>query len=360
MKNSASENLLTASDRHFLRLALTLAQNGRGTCQPNPMVGAVLVGPDGKILGRGYHVQAGQGHAEVNALADAVAKGLSPKGATLYVTLEPCSTQGRTPPCTDAIIKAGISRVVIGCLDDNPRHAGRGVTILRQAGLQVQVAEGLLADDCRRLNEAFFWWIRHRRPFVCLKMAMTLDGKIALPNGDSKWITGPNALRHVQELRQQAGAIMVGGRTAIIDNPALTVRPPLTVLRQPRRFLWTSRKLPAGLQMMQGDNPAQCVNPRTQAEWLAFLRRLGREDCNFLLLEGGGELAAAALQAGIVNKVEFFVAPKLMLGRDSVPVTGGVAVPSLAEALPISNLKAKRIGSDYLLTGYCDNVYRLD
>ena len=170
-------------DRRFLRLALSLARKGRGTCQPNPMVGAVLVSRKGKILGCGYHIQAGQGHAEVNALADAKAHRHSARHASLYVTLEPCSTHGRTPPCTDAIVKAGISRVVIGCLDDNPLHAGVGIQILRDAGLQVQVADGKIADDCHLLNEAFFWWIARRRPFVCLKLDMTLDGKIALPDG---------------------------------------------------------------------------------------------------------------------------------------------------------------------------------
>ena len=202
----------------YMPQALELAKLAWGRTSPNPMVGALIVKHD-RIIGRGYHRKAGTPHAEINALADCRH---SPAGATLYVTLEPCSTYGRTPPCTDAIIKAGISRVVIGCLDPNPKHAGKGVEILRRAGIEVEYP--VLEEECLRLNEAFFKWITTGTPFVLLKMAMTLDGKIATVDGDSQWVTGVGAREEVQVLRQWADAIMVGGETARRDHPALTVR----------------------------------------------------------------------------------------------------------------------------------------
>ena len=339
-------------DLRGLRRALVLAARGRGTCQPNPMVGAVLL-RNGEIVAEGYHHIAGGPHAEIEALRAAARAGID-----ICVTLEPCSTTGRTPPCTDALLRAGLRRVVIGCLDDNPRHAGRAVRILREGGLEASLAPPALEARCRVLNEAFFWWIRTGRPFVCLKMAMTLDGKIALPDGTSKWITGPAARRQVQLLRQGAGAIMVGGRTAELDDPGLQVAPPLTVRRQPRVCIWTSRKLPPALRVFH--HTPLIAKPVTQKEWLAFLAELGKDDVNCLLLEGGGELAACALAAGIVNKIQFFVAPKLILGRDSVPVTGGTPVPELAKALKLNNLTARKFGNDFLFSGYCDNVYRTD
>lgn len=356
-KSDSAQTMVSAADLVWLRRALALAARGRGTCQPNPMVGAVIV-RKGHKLGEGYHQVAGGPHAEIQALRDVEKAGESPAGAELFVTLEPCSTTGRTPPCTDAILKAGLRRVVIGCLDDNPRHAGRAVQILREAGLTVAVAPMSFQQQCHRLNEAFFWWIKTGKPFVTLKMAMTLDGKIAMPDGTSKWITGPQARHQVQLLRQGAGAIMVGGRTAELDNPGLKVEPPLTVRQQPRICLWTSRNLPDNLRVSQ--SAPVTGKPVSQEEWLEFLASLGRDNINSLLLEGGGELAAAALAAGIVNKVCFFVAPKLMLGRQSVPVTGGTAVPELSQALKVSEMKVRKYGNDFLFTGYCENVYRID
>ncbi|NMA19482.1 MAG: bifunctional diaminohydroxyphosphoribosylaminopyrimidine deaminase/5-amino-6-(5-phosphoribosylamino)uracil reductase RibD [Lentisphaerae bacterium] len=343
----------THTDEYWMRLALIEAEKGWGLCSPNPMVGAVVV-KDGEKIGIGYHHRAGEAHAEVLALREARA---AAQGADLFVTLEPCCTQGRTPPCVEAILRAGIRRVVIGCLDQNPAHGGRGVTILREAGLEV--VSGVLEEDCLKLNEHFFWWINQRRPFVYLKMAMSLDGKIALPDGSSKWITGLEARRQVQRLRQLAGAIMVGGKTARQDNPGLRVIEPPDWPRQPQVCIWSSRLLESDLRIVKEATTAPILcKPTSQAEWVSFLQELGQKDCTFLLLEGGGELAAAALGANIVNKVGFFVAPKLILGRDAIPVTGGKSVATLAGALSLDNLNCERFGQDLLITGYCEHVYR--
>ncbi|NLF92957.1 MAG: bifunctional diaminohydroxyphosphoribosylaminopyrimidine deaminase/5-amino-6-(5-phosphoribosylamino)uracil reductase RibD [Oligosphaeraceae bacterium] len=341
------------SDRYWLQQALSAAGQGWGLTSPNPMVGAVVVRND-RCLGRGYHHQAGGPHAEVLALA---AAGQEAAGATLYVTLEPCSTYGRTPPCVDAIVKAGIRRVVIGCLDQNPAHNGRAVQILQGQG--IEVLSGVGEQECLQLNEHFFWWISQGRPFVLLKMAMSLDGKIALPDGRSQWISGPEARSRVQRWRQLADAIMVGGDTARQDNPGLKVVEPAGWPRQPRVYVWSARALPADLRLMRENAvPPRCVKPQTQAQWLSFLRELGQEGCNLLLLEGGGELSAAALAAGVVNKVAFFLAPKLLLGRESIPVTGGSSVAELSQAIGIDDLQVERAGQDLLLTGWCRNVYR--
>jgi len=338
-----------------MRRALALARKAWGRTSPNPLVGAVVV-RDGCAVGEGYHHAAGTPHAEVHALA---AAGDQAAGSTLYVTLEPCCTFGRTPPCTEAIRRAGIGRVVAGCTDANPRHAGRGGEQLQSWG--IEVITGVLERDCRDLNESFFWWIQHRRPFVLLKMAMTLDGRIATAAGESRWITGPAARRRVQRWRQWADAIMVGGATVRTDNPALTVRQPRHWPRQPLRCVWSARPVPPDRAV--ADDPARppCVaKPLTAAEWGAFLDDLGRREITALLLEGGGELAAAALRADIVNKVAFFVAPKILGGRGSRPVVGGPDPAHLADALALERLRTERVGEDLLITGYCSDVHRTD
>ena len=338
-----------------MRRALTLAKRAWGRTSPNPLVGAVIVRA-GIPVGEGWHQRAGTAHAEVHALA---AAGEQAAGSTLYVTLEPCCTHGRTPPCTAAIRQAGIARVVVGCSDANPRHAGQGLELLRAAGIEVRV--GVLEEACRDLNEGFFWWIRQRRPFVLLKMAMTLDGRIATAAGESRWITGPAARRRVQRWRQWADAVMVGGATVLADNPALTVREPAAWPRQPRRCVWSSRELPADRAVR--DDPARppiVAKPVSQAQWVTFLDDLGQREVTTLLLEGGGELAAAALRAGVVNKVAFVVAPRLLGGRGSRPVVGGADPARLEEAMPLERLHAERVGQDMLVTGYCTHVYRTD
>ncbi len=335
------------TDEQWMRRALQLARRAWGRTSPNPLVGALLV-RDGREVGGGYHRQAGTPHAEVHALA---AAGELARGATLYVTLEPCSTHGRTPPCTAAILAAGVARVVIGCLDANPAHAGRAVELLRRQG--VEVDSGILEAACRELNEAFFHWITTGRPFVLLKMAMTLDGKIATRDGQSQWITGPAARREVQKWRRWADAIMVGGETVRLDNPALTVRQPANWPCQPRLVVWTRRPaLPTHLQLCQdAARPPLLASPASRDEWLDLLRQLGAEAVVGLLLEGGGRLAGAALQAGIVDRILFFVAPKILGGANSRPVVGGFDPGSLAEALPLRDLRVRRLGDDLAITG---------
>jgi diaminohydroxyphosphoribosylaminopyrimidine deaminase/5-amino-6-(5-phosphoribosylamino)uracil reductase len=338
------------TDRQWMRRALRLAKQAWGRTTPNPMVGAVVV-KNGICVGEGFHPQAGALHAERFALA---AAGKQAKGATLYVTLEPCCTHGRTPPCTEAVIAAGIKRVVIGVVDPNPRHAARGLKLLREAGIEVDC--GILEAECAALNEAFFYWIRHRRPFVLLKLAMTLDGRIATAGGESRWITGVAARREVQRLRQWCDAIMVGGETVRQDDPGLTVREPADWPQQPRKIVWSRRPLsefPVSLKLWA--DPRQrpqfaCLD--TPVHWQRFLEDMGKQDVTALLLEGGGELAAAALRAGAVDKVAFFIAPKILGGRGSRAAVAGRDPLSLAEAIGIRDLKVRRVGNDLLLTGY--------
>jgi len=335
-------------DEHFMKLALKEAKKGWGLTSPNPMVGAVLI-RNGIVLGKGYHRGAGLPHAEPNAIADANG---NTSDATLYVTLEPCSTYGRTPPCTKAIIGANIKRVVIGCLDPNPKHAGQGISILQNNGIQVQA--GVLENECSALNEAFFHWITTGRPFVKLKMAMTLDGKIATESGDSKWITGEKARRVVQKLRQASDAIMVGGNTAVIDNPTLNVRIPKNWPRQPKRFVWTSQtQLPSHLDLAsnQHGEPATLVKPVTQPQWIQFLESLGSQQIISLMIEGGGELAGCAIQANIVNRIDFFIAPKILGGKNSRPVVGWNSPQFLAQAIPVKNWSVAKCGDDIHYSG---------
>jgi diaminohydroxyphosphoribosylaminopyrimidine deaminase/5-amino-6-(5-phosphoribosylamino)uracil reductase len=340
----------------WMQAALREARKGWGRTSPNPMVGAVVVA-DGELAGAGFHHQAGKPHAEVNALA---AAGPRAKGADLYVTLEPCSTTGRTPPCTEAILAAGIRRVTIGCLDPNPAHQGKAVQILKKNG--VEVVSGILKEKCQALNEAFFCWIQHGRPLVLLKMSMTLDGKIATPGGESKWISGDKARREVQKMRQWADAILVGGETVRKDDPELIVRSPGNWPCQPRKLVWTSRTdYPSHLKIFRDTaNPPEFVHPDSPESWRSLLQELGRRQITALLVEGGGELAAAMLAADVVDKVAFFIGPRLLGGRDSRPVVGGTGPAALADARALKHTQCRKIGGDFLITGYLSDVYRFD
>lgn len=343
------------NDRAWMRRALRQARRGWGRTSPNPMVGAVIV-RDGHLVAQGCHLRAGDAHAEVNALHKA---GGAARGATLYVTLEPCSTAGRTGACTDAIRAAGIARVVVGSTDPNPAHNGQGIEQLRTDGIDVEI--GILEPECRRINDAFFCWIQHGRPFVVLKLAMTLDGKIATASGESKWITGPQSRRRVQRLRCWADAVMVGAETVRRDDPELTVREPRGWARQPLRLVWTRADgVPPGTKLAaaQAGNPVRCVKADSPAAWRAFLRQLGKEEITSLLIEGGGELAGACLRAGVVDKVAFFVAPKLLGGRDSRPAVGGASPCSLTDAIAVRHMTTQRLGNDLLITGYISDVHR--
>lgn len=400
---------------NYMRLAIGLARRSYGQTSPNPMVGAVLV-KGGKIIGRGWHRRAGGPHAEIEALGDAQKRRYSTKGATLYVTLEPCCTQGRTPPCTEAIKAAGIRRVVIGATDPNPKHSGRGFKILRRAGIAVTApgSAGVppagpsirgsatrrrdagapradaLANECVRLNEAFNHWIVHRTPFVIVKAAMTLDGKIATASGESKWITGGKARAYGMKLRQGADAVLVGINTILADDPSLTfrtnadskgniqhpkprrivldsmARTPLkaTVVSDKHAALTTivvSKRAPknrvAALSKRVNVLVAPAVRPSTldprlstriDLRWL--MRKLGAENVTSLLVEGGGEVNASFLLGGLAQRVTFFYAPKILGGRDSRKAVAGEGARSPAEAVRLHDVEWKRLGPDWLLT----------
>ena len=371
-----------------MRAALRLARCGFGTTSPNPMVGAVLV-KDGKIIGRGWHRRAGLPHAEIEALLDAQKRGHNPRGATLFVTLEPCCTRGRTPPCTAAIIAAGIKRVVIGATDPNPEHSGRAFKILRRAG--IQVVHGILAGECSRLNEAFNHWIVRCTPFVTVKAAMTLDGKIATASGESKWITGEKARAHGMKLRRGSDAILVGINTVLADNSSLTVRTRENIQHstfnaQPPRLrrviLDSMARTPLGAKVVSDEfaalttivvsklapkrrvaalakrvnvvvapamNPHSALRtPQLDLRWL--LKRLGAENVTSLLVEGGGEVNASFLLGCLAQRVAFFYAPKILGGRDSRKAVAGGGARSLAEVLSLQDVEWKRLGPDLLLT----------
>jgi diaminohydroxyphosphoribosylaminopyrimidine deaminase / 5-amino-6-(5-phosphoribosylamino)uracil reductase len=358
-----------------MRVALQLARRGYGTTSPNPMVGAVLVS-GGKIIGRGWHHRAGEPHAEIEALRDARKRGCAAKGATLYVTLEPCSTHGRTPPCTEAIKAVGLKRVVAGAIDPNPQHGGRAFAILRGAG--IVVTEGVLAQECERLNEAFNHWIVRRTPLVTVKAAMTLDGKIATASGEARWITGEKARAYGMKLRQGADAILVGINTVLVDDPSLMVRSPEGEVRghRLRRIVLDARaRTPLGAKVVSDEWAALTtivvtglarkqrvralanrvnvlVAPgsadRIDLRWL--LRKLGGENVTSLLVEGGGEVNASFLLQGLAQHVRFFYAPKILGGRDSRRGVAGVGARTLGESLSLTNLKWQRLGPDWLLS----------
>jgi len=353
--------------------ALRLAKRAKGETSPNPLVGAVLA-KRGQIIGRGWHRCAGLPHAEIEAIADAERKGHAAKGASLFVTLEPCSTSGRTPPCTRAIIEAGISRVVVAGADPNPEHAGRAFRWLKRKGIAVE--HGLLTAEAAEINVAFNHWITTGLPFVTVKAAMTLDGKIATASGESKWITGPEARREGMKLRHEADAILVGVNTIIADNPGLTlrdIRRPKTEWRGPalRRIILDPRaRTPFDSQVL-GEQTTVVVSRDAPAKRLAklkqccrvitcpvakrgfnlksLLRKLGQQNCTHLLVEGGGETNAAFIEAGLAKRVAFFYAPKILGGRDARTAVAGEGLP-LAKGLPLKKIRWRNLGPDLMLT----------
>jgi diaminohydroxyphosphoribosylaminopyrimidine deaminase/5-amino-6-(5-phosphoribosylamino)uracil reductase len=345
--------------------ALRLAERGAGRTSPNPAVGAVVV-RNGRLVGRGYHRRAGGPHAEIFALRQAGARAL---GATLYVTLEPCCHFGRTPPCVDAVLGSGVSRVVVGMLDPNPRVRGRGVAQLRRAGLQVDV--GVREEECRALNEDFAKYVTSGLPFVVLKLAATLDGRIATAKGDSKWVTGAAARRRVHDMRNRLDAVVVGSETVRADDPELTCR--LRGGRHPLRVILDGRlRSPASARVFTR-NPERTrlytLADGAKAERLRqrgvivrrgggdragslrdVLRELAREGIKSVLIEGGGVLAAHALRAGLVDRLALFLAPKI-LGGDARPMVGAMRLRRMAEALPVADVTVERLGEDVLVQG---------
>ena len=357
------------SDALYMRRCLALAQQALGKTAPNPLVGSVIV-KGGHVIGEGFHPAAGQPHAEIFALK---ATGSEAEGATLYVNLEPCNHQGRTPPCTGAILQAGIQSVVVGMVDPNPLVAGKGIERLRAAGLTVKV--GVEENACQQLNEAFSFRIRHQRPFGILKFAMTLDGKIATDQGHSAWITEPTARCWVHQLRSHCQAVIVGGNTVRRDNPHLTThgiaeRQPLRVvlsrsLNLPEQAnLWDQTVTPTLIctqtgvnDSMQAKLEALGVEVKTfdSLTPTAVMAELAKRGCLQVLWECGGRLAAQAIMAGVIQKVHGFVAPKLIGGQGGYSPIGDLGCTQMTEALCLENVTYQSVGRDFLITGYLAN-----
>lgn len=354
-------------DRIYMKRALLLAEKGMGRTAPNPMVGAVIV-KNGKIIGEGYHRKAGGPHAEREALA---ACGESPEGATLYVNLEPCCHRGKTPPCTEAILESGIGRVVTGSEDPNPSVNGGGVRLLKEAG--IPVTEGVLREACDRLNEPFFYYIQTGRPYVVMKYAMTLDGKTAAASGESRWITGEPARRQVHRDRGRYTAIMIGVGTLLADDPELTCRIPGG--RNPVRIICdTNLRTPVSSRIVRTASAVPTIiatSCRDRNRWEPYqnsgceilevplgedgrpdlgilMDLLGKQGVDSVLLEGGSALNWAAARAGIVRKVQAYIAPRIFGGNRSSPVGGpGVWMPD--QGFRLTRTEIRKLGEDLLL-----------
>ena len=330
-----------------MREALREARKAHGQTSPNPAVGSVLV-VDNRIVARGRHRGAGREHAEIECLRSFGAN--VPALATLYITLEPCSTIGRTAACTDAILKAGVRKVVVGTVDVNPRHSGRGITRLRKAGIQVR--EGVLADECARLNEAFNKWIVSRQPFVIAKCGMSLDGRLTRPHGESRWITGPFARRHARQLRGRVDAILVGAETVRVDNPRLTVRG-VRGARQPWRVVLTrSGNLPRRARLFSDQWVRQTLIYKGKS-LTTVLKDLGKRSVTSVLIEGGGQLLGQALDARLIDKVQIYLGPILTGGQ--VIAFPGLGAQSTNKAIHL-DVSYRRIGENICVTAYPEKI----
>ncbi|HEX7723867.1 MAG TPA: bifunctional diaminohydroxyphosphoribosylaminopyrimidine deaminase/5-amino-6-(5-phosphoribosylamino)uracil reductase RibD [Pyrinomonadaceae bacterium] len=361
----------TEIDSQMMQRALVLAAQGVGQVSPGPLVGTVIVDSNGEITGEGFYLYDQIKHAETVALERA---GDKARGGTAYVSLEPHAHQGRTPPCTDALIKAGIKRVVAPIEDPNPKVSGRGFAHLREAGVEVQT--GVMTEEASRLNESYVHFMRTGRPFVHLKMAASLDGKVATVSGDSRWITGEEARRRVHELRHRSDAIMIGGRTARTDDPLLTDRSskkrrrPLVrvVIEQYLRILPESqlvRTTDAGpvLIFACGDpdpdeldalhsHGVEVIMQSSALDLASVLEELGQRSIQSVLIEGGPSLAGLMLDAGLVSKVTFFVAPMIVGSQDAPSAIGGAGAEKIADALQLDRVEVSQHGRDVEITGY--------
>jgi diaminohydroxyphosphoribosylaminopyrimidine deaminase/5-amino-6-(5-phosphoribosylamino)uracil reductase len=325
----------TQRDEQLMRAALKEARKAVGRTSPNPAVGALLVWGN-RIVAKGHHHEAGREHAEIECLRNF--GGLVPEGATLYVTLEPCSTIGRTGPCTDAIINAGIKKVVVGATDANPRHQGRGIAQLRAAGTNVR--EGILAEECARLNEAFNKWIVSGRPFVIAKCGMSLDGRLTRRPGEPRWLTDAAARRHAHRLRASVDAVLVGAETVRADNPRLTVRG--VCARQPWRVVLSrSGRLPSRAHLFS-DRFAERTLIYIGKCLAAVLKDLGEKNITSVLIEGGGDVLGQAVDAGLIDKVQLYLGPILTGGP--VVAFAGVGAGDAIKAMRLDRISYKRIG----------------
>ena len=360
------------TDQYYMQLALDLAKSARGKTHPNPLVGAIIV-KDGVIAGTGIHRKAGEPHAEVHAFRMA---GDYAKGATLYVTLEPCSHYGKTPPCANLVKESGVSRVVVAMQDPNPEVAGRGIALLRDAGIEVEV--GVLEQEAKRLNEVFIHNMLKNRPFVISKFAMTLDGKLATHTGHSKWITGEQSRHAVHQLRNEVDGILVGVGTVLADNPSLTTRLPEGGSKNPVRVILDSElRTPLDAVVVHTHEAKTIIvttdtADRTKLEALqakgvefifvaktesgldleAMLAELYKKGITELLVEGGGEVNASFLRAGLIDKYFIYIAPKLLGGRNSLTPFTGLDVDSMDEAWNVTFDKVDTFGEDLRIIAY--------
>ncbi|TDT61352.1 bifunctional diaminohydroxyphosphoribosylaminopyrimidine deaminase/5-amino-6-(5-phosphoribosylamino)uracil reductase RibD [Fonticella tunisiensis] len=357
----------------YMERALELAKKSEGFTKPNPLVGAVIV-KNGRIIGEGYHQKYGENHAEINAFNSATE---NVSGAVMYVTLEPCSHYGKTPPCANAIVKKGIKKVVIGMMDPNPVVSGKGIEILKSNGIEVEV--GVLEDKIKKLNEIFIKYITTQIPFCILKAAMTLDGKIASYSGDSKWISNELSRRYVHRLRHRVSGIMVGINTIINDDPLLTTRLDDTDGIDPIRIVVDSKgRIPLSAKVLHGNSKAKTIIAATEfidkdkikaiqetgaeiiltppkddkVDLCYLMKELGKRKIDSVLLEGGGTLNFAALREGIVDKVNFFIAPKILGGREAKTPVGGQGIGLVRDAIILKDMEIYRFGEDIMIEGY--------
>jgi len=356
-----------------MRKAIALAKKGEGETNPNPVVGAVVV-KNGKIVGEGYHKKAGLPHAEVEAI---IGSGASAIGATLYVTLEPCSTFGRTPPCTNLIIASGIKEVVIATKDPNPIHKNRGIRCLKRANIKVSL--GILENEAKEMNRIFEKFVVEKKPYITAKVAQSLDGKIATATGESKWITGLDSRRLVHKLRSQADAILIGVNTIIRDDPLLTNRLYRGSKKQPIKIVLDSHlRTPPNSRIFSKDSPQQVIlaatpsaptkrirffekkgvrvlvikNKKRKVSLKDLMKRLAKMEIAHILVEGGAEVLGSFFKEGLVDKVLFFISPKVIGGADAPTSVMGDGVDRLSLARRLKDTKITRFEEDFLIEGY--------
>jgi len=359
-------------DQHYMRLALNLARKAEGQTSPNPIVGAVVI-KSGKVVAGGYHKKAGLPHAEIVALRKAGSKA---RGADLYVNLEPCCHYGRTPPCTEAIITAGIKRVVIGIRDPNHLVSGKGMRFLRKKG--VEVVTGILKRDCEKLNESFLKYISTGRPWVILKSALSLDGKIATRTGNSKWITGSKARDYVHQLRGKVDAVLVGAGTVRADDPRLTARPKKGGMRNPIRVIVAGKhSIPVSSKIFNNAHRERVIyatiaslpparkkklqkmgvvvllikHKRGQVDLPLLMAKLGEMGITSVMIEGGSEISGSVFREKLVDKVIYFLAPKIIGGKNAPSPVGGRGVDQLKDFMQIKNMSVARLGDDLVVEG---------
>lgn len=357
----------------YMRLAIRLAKKARGRTSPNPLVGALVV-KEGEVVGKGFHQKAGEPHAEINAINNAGGKA---RGGELYINLEPCNHYGRTPPCTKTIIDSGIKRVFVGMEDPNEVVAGRGIQCLKDNGIYVQT--GILIEECQRLNETYIKYITEKRPFVILKSAASLDGKIATRVGDTRWITNEKSRAFLHRLRDEVDGILVGIGTIMADDPELTARLNGRKGKDPVRIVVDSKlRIMPQSKVLNPESEAGTIIATTElapkerikkleelgarvlivrskdnrVDLMELMYELGKLEITSLIIEGGAEINASSLDSGIVDKVLFFYAPKIIGGADALGMVGGKGVEKLNDAVNLKNIRVRRLGDDILVEGY--------